>query len=131
MKKRILVVDDESDFTTLLKYSLESDGYYEVEQENDPTRALATAREFDPDLCILDVMMPDLDGSDVAARLREDIRFAHMPIIFMTALVLGTEVPAGMNDRGGQTYLPKSTPIDKLIDCIEEKMTRPVPLAAH
>ena len=121
MKKRILVVDDEAGFTTLLKYGLEADGYYDVHEENDANLALKAAREFDPDLVILDIMMPDIDGSDVAARLREDSRFARTPIVFMTALVLGNEAPLG-GKKGGQTYLPKTTPIDKLIECIEEKL---------
>src|SRR5205823_2776644 len=102
----------------LLKYSLEADGYYEVHEENNAMEALATARHFDPDLVVLDIMMPDIDGSDVAARFREDARFARTPIIFMTALVLGSEAPFGGTKRGGQTYLPKTTPMEKLIECI-------------
>lgn len=124
MKARILVVDDEPGFTTLLKYALEGDGYYDVREENDSTRAVDTAREFDPDVVILDVMMPEVDGSDVAARLREDARFSRTPIIFLTALALGNEAMPGKSHRGGQTYLPKDTPMDKLIDCIEEKIGR-------
>jgi two-component system alkaline phosphatase synthesis response regulator PhoP len=81
-----------------------------------------TAREVDPDLIVLDVMMPELDGSDVAARLREDRWFRDTPIIFLTALVLGHEAPPGTRPARGQTYLPKSTPIDRLIDCIELKI---------
>ena len=122
MKTRILVVDDEPGFTTLLKYSLEGEGYYEVREENDSTHALEAAREFGPDVVILDVMMPDVDGSDVAARLREDARFAHTPIIFLTALALGNDAPGGIPKKGGQTYLPKDTPLDELIDFIEEKL---------
>ena len=124
MKKRIFVVDDEPAFTTLLKYGLEAGGYYEVYQENDPNQAVAAAREFDPDLVILDVMMPDIDGSDVAARLREDSRFAKTPIIFMTALALGSDGSPASSRRGGQTYLPKDTPLETLIDCIEEKIKK-------
>jgi CheY-like chemotaxis protein len=122
MKKRILVVDDEPGFTTLIKYGLEGVGGYEVNEENDPNRALATARQFDPEVVILDVMMPDVDGSDVAAALREDARFAQTPIIFMTALALGSDGSPGSSRRGGQTYLPKDTPLEALIECIEEKI---------
>ena len=121
MKKRILVVDDEPAFTTLLKFGLEGAGYYEVHEENDATQAVATARAFDPDLIILDVMMPDLEGSDVAASLRELPRFAQTPIIFMTALALGVGGPAPNGCRSAQTYLAKDTPMEKLIECIESK----------
>jgi CheY-like chemotaxis protein len=122
MKTRILVIDDESDFTSMLKATLEADGYYEVYEENDATCAVMTAHEVDPDLIVLDVMMPELDGSDVAARLREDRWFGDTPIIFLTSLVLGHEALPGARAAKGQTYLPKSTPIERLIECIEMKM---------
>ena len=121
MKKRILIVDDERDFTSLLKLSLESMGEYEVQEENDSVNAVEAARYFDPDLFILDVMMPDIDGSDLAARLRSDPRFADTPIIFMTALLLGDEASSANPASGKQVYLPKSTPIEKVIECIEER----------
>ena len=130
MKKRILIVDDEPGFTSLLRISLESDGYYEVQEENDATNAVMAAREFEPDLIVLDIMMPDLDGSDVAARFRETAQFARTPIIFMTALVLGNEAPCGSASRGGNTFLPKTTPIEKLIACIEEKIGKHSAVAA-
>ena len=61
-KKRILLVDDEPSITRLLKLNLEQTGDYEVATENVSKAALATAEEFRPDLILLDVMMPDLDG---------------------------------------------------------------------
>ena len=125
MKKRILVVDDEPDLTHLLKASLEREGYYEVQEENDPLRAVEAARDFDPHLIVLDIMMPAIDGTEVAVCLRQDPRFARTPIIFMTALVLVDEAPLGICDRGGQTFLPKLTPVERLIDCIESKTAGP------
>ncbi len=124
MKRRILIIDDEPGFTTLLKHSLESEGYYLVEEENEASHALIAAREFDPDLFILDVMMPEMDGSDVAAMLRADRRFKYTPILFLTALALNAEPPVVSSPCGGQIYLPKDTPIDKLMACIEEKIGR-------
>lgn len=133
MKKRILVVDDEPDLTRLLKLQLEAEGYYEVREENDSTLVLQAAREFDPDLIVLDIMMPQVDGTEVAVRLKEDVRLAHLPVIFMTALILGDEAPLGSCSRGGQTFLPKMTPLPKLMACIEEKTAGPSAgfLAAH
>src|SRR4051812_5997949 len=64
-KRRILIVDDEPDFTFMMGLTLEQTGQFEVRQENDAFQALATAREFLPDLILLDVMMPDMDGGDV------------------------------------------------------------------
>ena len=122
MRKRILVVDDEQDFTYLMRLTLESEGYYEVREENDATCALAAAREFDPDLIILDIMMPHLDGSEVAARAKADPVLRDVPIIFMTALVPSDEAPSGSCSRGGQTFLPKDVPVERLIECIEDKI---------
>ena len=122
MKKRILIVDDERDFTSLLKLSLESMGDYQVQEENNSTNAVEAARYFDPDLFILDVMMPEMDGSDLAAQLRADPRFIDTPIIFMTALLLGDEAPEAEAKPGPQVYLPKSTSVEKLMKCIDDRL---------
>jgi CheY-like chemotaxis protein len=122
MKKRILVIDDEPDFTYMLKLSLESMGYYRVGVENEPTRALRAAREFAPDLILLDIMMPDLDGSEVASRIRSDPDLRDVPVLFMTGLVSHREARGGSCSSGGQTFLPKSLGTGKLIECIEETL---------
>jgi len=118
MKKRILIVDDEAEFTSMLRLTLEAEGYYEVLEENSASAARQAARFFDPDLMILDVMMPEMDGSELAASLKEDRLLRDVPILFMTALVDATEC----GDHGGQTYLSKNVPIHRLIACIEEKL---------
>ena len=69
MKTRILIVDDERWFTNLLKYSLESEGYYDVRQENDALQAVDVARDYGPDVLILDLMMPGLNGLEVARQM--------------------------------------------------------------
>ena len=71
-KKKILIVDDEVDLTMLVKLNLEKTGRYEVRAENRAVKALAAGREFKPDLLLLDVMMPDLDGGDVLAQFKDD-----------------------------------------------------------
>ena len=124
MKKRILIVDDERWFTNLLKYSIEAEGYYDVRQENDAGEALATARLYGPDLVILDVMMPGLEGSELAGRLRADPVLREVPVIFLTALVTGADAPDGACTRGGHTFLPKDVSIEDLIRCIEQKTGR-------
>ena len=129
MKKRIFVIDDEPDFTGLLKLSIESMGYYSVGEENDARGALASARMFDPDLIILDIMMPDLDGSEVASQVRNDPVLRHIPIVFLTALVNDDEAPAGLCQSGGNTFLPKNSSVDKLIDCIEQKLAGAAPVS--
>ena len=122
MKKRIFVIDDEPDFTGLLKLTLESMGYYSVGEENSARQALSSARLFDPDLIILDIMMPDLDGSEVASQVRNDPVLREVPIVFLTALVNDDEAQAGLCQSGGHTFLPKNSSVEKLIDCIEQKL---------
>src|SRR2546426_9287773 len=79
-KKRILLVDDETSFTRLLKLNLEQTDDYEVRVENWAEDALMAAREFRPDLVLLDVMMPRMIGGGVAALLRADASLKETPI---------------------------------------------------
>src|ERR1041385_1981538 len=94
---RILIVDDEESFTRLLKLNLEVGGAYRVRSENHAPHAVAAAKEFMPDLILLDVMMPEMDGGDVASALQADPELKHIPIVFLTAAVKKEEV----NSRGG------------------------------
>ena len=71
-KKRILVVDDQAANTRLLKLHLEKDNRYVVREENNPKAALSAAEEFQPHLILLDVMMPGVDGGEVAARIQAE-----------------------------------------------------------
>lgn len=81
---RILVVDDEPDVTELLKYKLEQEGY-RCEVLNDPLLFVAAARDFEPDLMILDIMMPELSGLQLCRIARADPTMQEVPIIFLTA----------------------------------------------
>ena len=131
MKKRILIVDDEPEFTGMMRLSLESQGYYEVREENDAEHARAAAREFDPDVVLLDIMMPELEGSEVAAALKADPVTRDVPVIFLTALVSREDAPTGACSSGGHTFLPKNIRLEKLIGCIEDKIARQHAAAAH
>src|ERR1700759_877101 len=71
-RPRILAVDDDARTTRLIKLLLAKRGGYEVLEENDPARAHQTAQDFRPDVILLDVMMPDLDGGAVAAQNQQD-----------------------------------------------------------
>ena len=122
MKKRILVVDDETSITRLLKLNLEGSGVYEVREENEGTRALAAAREFQPHLVLLDVMMPDADGGDVAAAMRDDAQLKDVPIIFLTAAVRKDELDARGGMIGGYPYIAKPLNVKGVIAEIEKHL---------
>jgi len=86
-KHRILIVDDESAFIRLLKLALEKRQRYIVQDENDPTQALETAKKFKPDLVLLDFVMPIEHGGDVAKKIRAQPRFHETPILFLSGTV--------------------------------------------
>jgi two-component system OmpR family response regulator len=120
--KRILVVDDEPSVTRNLKLNLESDGGYEVLGENHATNALTVARNFRPDLILLDVIMPGMDGGDVAARLRADPLFRDTPIIFLTAIVSNAETDGHEMSSGEETFLAKPVDIGELQKTVEQHL---------
>src|SRR5258708_21097939 len=99
--KKLLVVDDEPSITRLLKLNLEKTGRYTVRAENLGAQCLPAAREFLPDLIILDVMMPDLDGGTVADELKHEPLLKDIPVVFLTAGVTKEEVAPGRGGLGG------------------------------
>ena len=122
-KKKILVVDDEASLTRMLRRNLEATGKYEVREENSGSHAYKTAREFQPDMIILDVMMPDMDGGDVAAKIQDDESLKHIPIVFLTAILKKEEVAESTGSTiGGRTFLVKPVKVDDLIACIDNHL---------
>jgi len=119
-KKKILIVDDEVAFTRTLKLNLERTGLYEVRAENKGRLVSAAAKEFKPDLILLDVLMPDYDGGAVASRLKSDPALKDIPIIFLTATVSTREAGSRGTQRGGFFFLAKPVSIEHLIECIEQ-----------
>src|ERR1700745_969324 len=99
-KRRILIVDNDRDATHLVKVLLERTGHYLVLEENDATKAHPSARSFRPDLILLDIVMPETDGGEVAARIQADPELQNTPIIFLTALVTRAEAKAGLRIPG-------------------------------
>jgi DNA-binding response OmpR family regulator len=121
-KKKILVIDDEPDLTMLVKLNLQKTGRYDVREENRASRGLAAAREFKPDLVLLDVMMPDLDGGDVLAQLKDDPNLKNVPVVFLTATVLKEEVAKQGGSIGGYPFIPKPFQTEVLLDRIEKML---------
>jgi adenylate cyclase len=105
---RILVVDDVADNVEILRVRLESLGY-EVVVASDGEQALAKARETLPDLILLDIMMPKVDGLEVVKELKADKSLPFIPVILVTAKAAPKDVVAGL-DAGGDDYLTK--PVD-------------------
>jgi len=122
-KKRILVVDDEAGFTKLVKFNLERTGRYEVYEENNSLKAVKAAEIFRPNLILLDVVMPGMDGGDVVSELRSSPDLARIPIIMLTALVGKGEVSRqAVAESADLLMLGKPVDMMTLIKCIEEQI---------
>ena len=119
-EKKVLIVDDEAAFTRAVKLAFEGKENYEVCVENDPRKAIATARKFRPDIIILDVVMPELDGGEVHRQLKADPSLMHTPILFLTAIVQQKEVNEHKGVIGGSFYIAKPVSTDGLINAIDE-----------
>jgi CheY-like chemotaxis protein len=120
MKKKVLIIDDEAAFTNIVKLTLEGRKNYEVCVENDSRQAISTARKFWPDIIILDVVMPVLDGGEVYTQFMADPILKRIPIIFLTAIVRQKEVDERQGMIGGSFYIAKPVNADGLVSAIEE-----------
>ena len=110
---KILVVDDEDDILDLLAYNLQRDGF-DTLIARDGLEALDQAHLHQPDLVILDIMMPRLDGLETCRRLRQDPRLRHIPILMLTALSGEDDHIQGL-DVGADSYLPKTSAIGVIL----------------
>ena len=118
-KRKVLMIDDEEKFTNVTRRSLEAQGCYDVRVENKARNALQAARDFRPDLVLLDVMMPDGDGGEVASRIMSDPSLKDTPILFLTAAVKTAELGEGAGRIGGRLYIAKPVKLQDLINHIE------------
>ncbi len=117
-KKRVLLIDDEPSFTHMLKLNLEETGAYEVREENRGRFGLTAAREFKPDLILLDVVMPDMSGGEVTYQIESDRDIKNTPIVFLTAA-------AKKKDEGtitGRTIIAKPVTVKEVIYYIEKTL---------
>ena len=118
---RILAVDDEESFTFFVKLNLESNAIHDfkVMTANRGEEGLKLAKIYKPDLILLDVMMPDMSGAEVAEELLLDDRTKNIPIIFITALVKKDEVKKDSGMVGGREFMAKPVSKEELIKRIE------------
>jgi DNA-binding response OmpR family regulator len=121
-KKRILVVDDEPSITRLLKLNLEQTGGYVVRTENGADGALAAAQEFRPNLILLDVAMPGMDGGELARRIQESPKLSSVPIVFLTALATKDEVSKSRGLIGGMPFLAKPVDMREVLSCLDKHL---------
>ena len=125
VKKRILIVDDEKDFVMLIKERLMRSGY-DVMEAFDGEDGLKKAEEDNPDLIILDLVLPKLDGYAICRKLKLDEKYKKIPIIMLTAKFQPSDIKFG-KDMGAEAYLTKPLESKELMDMVRQLLKDGVP----
>ncbi len=120
--KKILLVDDDADFVEATKLILESKSY-DVTVANDGKEGLKKVQTEQPNLIILDVMMPEMDGYEVCAKLKSDARFKHIPVLLLTAVGEAISTTKYTKEMGmkieADDYIPKPVELNELVERVE------------
>lgn len=117
-KRRILIVDDEEDLREMLKFRLQALGY-DVSEAADGQEGLDKARSENPDLVILDLMLPKIDGFKVCRMLKFDKKYKDIPIIMFTARAQKKDIDIG-KETGADAYITKPFEPEVLVAKIKE-----------
>jgi DNA-binding response OmpR family regulator len=123
-KQKLLIVDDEPDVLKLLGERLAKAGYDVIKASNGK-EAIALAQKHMPDLIILDIAMPVMDGSEVANILRADAKTKGIPILFLTCLFTKQEEKVCGHLLGQNFFIAKPYDVDELLDEIGKRIIRP------
>jgi two-component system, OmpR family, alkaline phosphatase synthesis response regulator PhoP len=115
--RKILVVDDDPDIVKIVELWLAANNY-EVHTAHSGEEGLIKCKLIRPDAVILDIMMPDLDGSIVADEIKNDPNTSNIPVIFLTGAVKASEVPKS-HKIGGQYFLAKPFKGEEMIQMLE------------
>ena len=126
MPKKILVVDDDAQLAKLMRITLETRGY-EVILARNGREALDRARSDHPDLLVMDVMMPEMDGFEALQKMKSDLAISHIPVIILTALGRSTDALKGL-EAGAHFYLAKPFSPFELIAHARQILEHSVPV---
>lgn len=121
-KKKILLVDDEEDVLRTVGFRLQSSGY-DVVTASDGMEGLEKARSEKPDLVILDLMLPKMDGYKVCAFLKKDTRYKKIPIIMFTAKAGDLDKKIGL-EVGADAYIMKPFEPPELVEAVEKLLAK-------
>lgn len=125
MMTKVLLIDDEEDFTELLAANLHEAGNYEVRQVNNPLDAIEVAQGFRPDICLIDLVMPQMDGGDVVSAFKNNGDLRETPVIMLTALVEEDPAhPGKAQMKGGLPFVSKTSDFWVIQQAIEEFLVK-------
>jgi CheY-like chemotaxis protein len=119
---KILIVDDEERFLRIYSAILMSEGY-EVLTASSAKKALDLSNSAQPNLILLDVMMPSVDGVEACGSLSENASTRHIPVIFLTSLIKEEEEEDARGKIGGRVYISKSTPREKFVARVKNALS--------
>jgi len=108
----------------MLKLNLEATGNYEIRIENDAAMAVSTAVAYRPDLILLDIIMPSMEGPDVAIEVKNNEFLQDVPIVFLTATVTKEEVDSQDGKIGGHPFVAKPSSLSVLLNSIEQNLLK-------
>jgi len=116
-KKKVLVIDDENDILLIIKSALHEEGY-DVATANNGYDGLALAEDASPDLIILDIMMPEMDGFEVLQQLKENEKTAQIPVVILTGLSSKDKIREALN-KGIDYYIVKPFEYQDLVSKVK------------
>ncbi|MBT5709902.1 response regulator [Candidatus Poribacteria bacterium] len=128
-RPKVLHMDDDPDHQALVRAALSHYGDYDVVCAGDGLEGLAMARAEDPDVILMDLMMPELDGLSVMARMQADNDLRGIPVVFLTARALHTDIERGMA-AGARAYVTKPFDALRLAERLADILNGPAELAA-
>ncbi len=123
-KAKILIIDDERDTCDFLERILERTGKYEVWATTSPIESISLAKKNHPDLILLDIIMPEMDGTTVAERLAKDSRTRDILIAFVSVLAGQKEIDKGEGIIGGHPFIPKPFSKDQILERVESLLQK-------
>jgi DNA-binding response OmpR family regulator len=121
--RKILIIDDEEDLTFFVKANLELNGEYKVLVANDGKSGIKIALKYKPDLILLDIMMPDMDGFEILKKLKESVKTLSIPVVMLSAKGDDESKTRAASDYN-EDYVVKPVAIDLLIQKIDEVLSR-------
>jgi len=114
-KRKVLIVDDDVDLVELMADAFARDGRFEIKTANNGFDAGMLVKEFRPDLVVLDVMLPDINGKEVCLRVRNDETLEDVKIICISGMVEADKV-SDLREAGADDFMQKPFTVDKLLD---------------
>jgi len=122
-KKRILLIDDEKDYCYFMSRNLEDTGEFSVTMAHEGKEGIKLARKEDPDLILLDIVLPGISGTDVANTLLSNAKTRMIPVIFLTAIVTQKELGvAAVKEIGGNNFIAKTAQTKDVVVAIKKML---------